>query len=737
MAHVTIPIRGMHCASCAVVIEHALAKHPGVTQANVNYPLERASVAYNETLTNPDALATIIRETGYEPESSSQEPLSSVASVSHHHTEGKDRLKTSFPELIAAFILAVPLLIGMVLMPSWGTIAGRNTFQLISLGCAWILVCVIGRRFFRGAWNELKHRRANMDTLVSIGTSAALLWSTYAFITGGEQYIEVAGFIILFLSLGKYLEERQRLKAGESISALLNLHPKLAHQLHADGTIEDVDPQHLMPGDLCIVKPGERLPTDGVITEGRSTVDESMLTGEPIPIERQKGDLVHGATVNGTGTFTMSVTVEHGKTMLDVIVATVEHALSNKSPVERLVDRISSIFVPIVISVALVTLVTWFFVTRDPAEAIRIAIAVLIVACPCAMGLATPAALMVGTGAGAKRGILIKDGSALEIAHTIDTVIFDKTGTVTEGKPTITDLLENKDSSITPFDLLEISGSLESGSEHPLASAVLGYIHEMHPKEITLRPVQNLEAIPGKGLKGILDGSHASLGTEAFMHEQGIEIPPDLAKEAERLRREAKTLIFVARETLIIGVLAVQDRIKSEAREAVHVLKQLHMTPGLITGDHLATANAVARELDISEQIYADISPTKKADIIAQLKKEGKRVAFVGDGINDAPALATADLGIAIGTGTDIAIATGQIVLMKGSPLKAAEAIKLSRATFRAIKQNLFWAFVYNALGIPLAAMGFLNPVLASAAMAVSSVSVLGNSLRVKKSMNR
>lgn len=732
MAHLTIPIRGMHCASCALVIEKELAKKKGVTKANVNYALERASVAFDETLTGRAELEQTIRDTGYEP--AIEETKRTAVPETHDHAAHANR--TSTRELIASFILLIPLLLGMFWMPEIGTLFGRPAFSVLSFVCAAILVLWIGRHFHHGAWNELKHRRANMDTLVTIGTFAALAWSAYALVRGeGELYVEVAGFIIVFLSLGKFLEERQRMKAGEAISSLLNLHPKLAHQLHADGTMEDVDPSQLRPGDLCVVKPGERIPIDGIITQGRSTIDESMLTGEPIPAERQKGDMIYAATINGTGSFTMSVTTEPGKTMLDAIVATVEHALTAKSPVERLVDKISSVFVPVVIVTSILSLFAWLILTGNPGEAIRIAVAVLIVACPCAMGLATPAAIMVGTGAGAARGILIKDGSALEAARRIDVVVFDKTGTLTEGKPVITDLLEGKDESIKPYDLLEIAGSLESRSEHPLASAILKYIEEKHAKEIDISHIEHSEAVIGKGLKGILKGSHVSLGTEAFMQEQGIGIPEDLQEKLEKLRRAAKTIVFVSRESMLIGAIAIQDKIKPEAKQAIDELRKLNISAGLITGDHLATANAVAQELGITSHVYAGVSPTKKAEIIRTLQEEGKRVAFVGDGINDAPALATAMLGIAIGTGTDIAIATGQIVIMKGSPLKATEAIILARATFRAIKQNLFWAFIYNTVGIPLAAAGLLNPMLAGAAMAMSSVSVLGNSLRVKRTL--
>jgi len=427
----------------------------------------------------------------------------------------------------------------------------------------------------------------------------------------------------------------------------------------------------------------------------------------------------------------MSVTSEPGKTTLDAIVATVEHALSTKSKVEKLVDVISGIFVPTVIGIAIIAFICWFIVTRDLSYSIEIAVAVLIVACPCAMGLATPAAIMVGTGAGAKRGILIKDGSALESARRIDTILFDKTGTLTRGKPVVTDLVDSKDSSSQPFELLEVAASLESLSEHPLASAVLAAALDHGSHTIEIQKVDSFSAVTGKGLRGSIHGSKVFLGTDTYLRSEGVMIPADILKKAEEFRMQAKTVMFVGRDTLLLGLIAAQDEIKPEAIGAIKSLHDMRIETGLVTGDHLATANAVGRELGI-ELIFADTTPIRKADIVSTLKKEGKHVAFVGDGINDAPALATADLGIAIGTGTDIAIATGNIVLMKGSPEKVADAITLSRATFRAIQQNLFWAFIYNAIGIPLAALGYLNPILAGGMMAFSSVSVLGNSMRVK-----
>ncbi|OGL73097.1 hypothetical protein A3E39_04355 [Candidatus Uhrbacteria bacterium RIFCSPHIGHO2_12_FULL_60_25] len=731
MQRKTIPIRGMHCASCAVTIERALKKVPGVKEASANFALERATVEFDETKTSHDHLAQAIKDNGYEPVMDDHEhPATHKPAASHlTHTGYIDR-----SGLVLAFILVLPLIVSMVMEPDIGSLFGRPAWNVMNLIVAWVLVAWLGRGFHKGTINELRHRRANMDTLVSVGTGAALLWSTNAFFFGGDGYFEVAGIIIVFLLLGKYLEALQRGKAGAAIQALLGLHAKLAHIVGSDGTVTDVDPKALKPGDVCRVKPGERVPTDGAILEGDTSVDESMLTGEPIPVEKHKDDLVYGATVNGTGSFLMSVTVESGKSTLDAIVQTVEHALSTKSPVEKLVDRISSIFVPAVIVAAIITLIAWAAMTGNVGEAIRHAVAVLIVACPCALGLATPAAIMVGAGAGAKKGILVKDGSALEAARDISMVVFDKTGTLTEGKPTVTDVVENRASGVLPLEVTRVAAALEASSEHPLARAVLTYATEQSPKKFSPETVREFRAVAGKGISGSLDGTPVSLGTEVFMTERGVAIPPDIAKATDKLRSDAKTVMYVARDATLLGVIAAQDRIRPDAMEAMKRLTDLGVGVALLTGDHRATAHAVAKQLVISN-VYADVTPNKKADIVTQLQKKGEKVAFVGDGINDAPALAQANLGIAVGTGSDVAIATGQLVIMGGSPVKAADAIKLARMTFRAVKQNLFWAFIYNVVGIPLAAFGFLNPLIASFAMAMSSVSVLSNSLRIAKRM--
>jgi P-type Cu+ transporter len=756
MKILNIPIQGMHCASCALTIEQALKKVNGVKDANANFAMERAHIEYDESVATPEHLAAAIRDNGYEPVMPDMKKHVHhgeravgggrwAVGHEHEHDHLNDESEASHLThggyidkmgLVFAFILVLPLVVSMFGMPEIGTLFGYPAMEVINLVAAWLLVAWLGRGFHKGTWNEIRHKRANMDTLVTVGTGASLLWSTYAFFAGGEVYFEVAGIIIVFLLLGKFLEARQRKQAGEAIKALLKLNAKLAHRIKQDGSVEDVDPKELAINDVCRVKPGERVPMDGVVTEGGSSVDESMLTGEPIPVEKFPGDRVYGATVNGSGTFLMKVTVKPGESTLDAIIATVEHALSTKSPVEKLVDRISSVFVPAVIGAAILTLIVWLMMTGNAGEAIRHAVAVLIVACPCAMGLATPAAIMVGTGAGAKKGILVKDGSALEAARNISMVVFDKTGTLTEGKPTVTDLIENHESGIKPAELLTVAAALEASSEHPLAAAVLSYSKEHSPVPPSHPELKDFKAVPGKGLTGTLDGMNVMLGTEDFLREQGVTVPDDVHKETDDLRREAKTVMLVARGTTLLGVIAAQDRVKGDALEAMKQLTDMGIEVALLTGDHKETAQAVAKQLVIAN-VYADVTPNKKADIVKQIQLKGKKVAFVGDGLNDAPALAQADLGIAVGTGTDVAIATGEIVIMGGgSPTKAAEAIRLARLTFRAVKQNLFWAFIYNVVGIPLAAFGLLNPIIASVAMAMSSVSVLSNSLRIARKIN-
>ena len=693
---------------------------------NVNYAMEQATIEHDETMVSPAPLVAAVKDAGYE-----------AAPIVKGHVEGDMDMSSgehmqhegyiSKNGLIVATILAAPLFINMFVQPNIGTIFGKPAWDVLVAAVAWYLVAKLGWKFHAGTWNELKHGRANMDTLVTVGTGSALLWSTYALVTGQDMYFEVSGVVIFFLLIGKYLEARQRQKAGEAIQKLLALHAKLAHRLMSNGQTEDVDPDVLRPGDRCLVKSGERIPMDGKIVEGSSSIDESMLTGEPIPVEKYIDDAVFAATINKTGSFTLEVTVEPGKSMLDGIVATVEHALATKSPVEKLVDRVSSYFVPTVIAIALVTFVIWLKIQPSVGEAIRHAVAVLIVACPCAMGLATPAAIMVGTGKGAKKGILVKDGSALEAAHKIDLVVFDKTGTLTEGKPTVTDIIASDGANET--ELLALAAGLEAASEHPLATAIL---EAAKARNVTPAKVTGFLALPGKGIKASVDGTEVRLGTEALLKENGVSAEAGFGQKIEVLRHEAKTVVLVSRGSSFVGVIAAQDRIKSDAAAAIQDLKKQHVRVTLLTGDHKATAEAVGKTLGL-DSVIAGVSPVQKAEEVKLLQAEGYHVAFVGDGLNDAPALAQADLGMAVSTGTDVAIAAGQMVLMGGSPQKAADAVRLARLTFKTIRQNLFWAFGYNVILIPLAATGIVSPIIAGLAMAFSSVSVLTNSLRISK----
>lgn len=718
----SLKIVGMHCASCALTNEQALKRVEGVSDARVNFASERAYVEHAPSVHTKDLLEAV-RQNGYESfvvgtdSDAHHDHPSHGTSYDSSHLSHQGYIDTR--RLFASLFFVLPLIVSMfVMLPL--------PLQAV---CAWILVVIFGYRFHVGTWKELKRGRANMDTLVTVGTGSALAWSTYAFLfQGGDVYFEIAGIIIFFLLFGKWLEARQRMRAGAAIEQLLSFHVKEAHRYINEQETEDVEIVRLRIGDVCLVKSGERIPIDGVIVHGRSSVDESMLTGESFPVEKKSGDSVYGATLNGSGSFRMRVSVRPGASALDVIVETVQHALSTKSPVEKVVDRVSGYFVPAVMIISLFTLIAWIFYANAPlGEAIRHAVAVLIVACPCALGLATPAAIMVGAGVGAKRGILVKDGSALEAARNIHVVIFDKTGTLTEGKPTVTDLVPAHH--VSEQELLSLAAGLELASEHPLASAVLAAATE---RGVHVAHIDSFEAVSGKGVRALFEGQEIRLGTEAFLQSFDVVIPASEMNRLTVLRHEAKTVFMLSRGKDYLGAIAVQDRVKADANVAIRALQKQGIQTCLLTGDHRKTAEIVAQELGI-DVVLAEVSPVEKANEVKRLQTSGKRVAFVGDGLNDAPALAQADLGIAIGTGTDVAIASGQIVLMTGTPSKASEALLLARRTFQAIRQNLFWAFLYNIILVPLAAFGYINPIFAGLAMALSSVSVLANSLRIAR----
>ena len=590
---------------------------------------------------------------------------------------------------------------------------------------SWYVVLKSGWTFHMRAIDAIKQKRANMDVLVSMGTLSAMIWSTTALFMDGHHFAESAVAIIFFVLLGIYLEDRQRVNVREAVGLLFAEHPTLAHRKQDDGTWRDIAAAALKVGDVCLVKTGETVPQDGVVVDGHSTVDESMFTGEPLPAEKLRGDTVYGGTINRTGSVEIEIAAEPGTGVFDQMVQVVEKALASKAPIEKLADRISAVFVPIVIVIATSTLIMWLYLSNDPTEAVRNAIAVLVIACPCALGIATPAAVLVGTGAGAKKGIFIKEGSALEAAHGIDLVLFDKTGTLTEGRPSVTDIFGDEE------ETLRIANALELRSEHPLGAAITAHAKE---QGIEVSDIEQYEAIPGRGLKGYLNQQDVRLGNELFLQESQVVLSDEILRKASDARVQGKTVVFVARGTEVVGAIAIADRIREDAKVAIQRLDEMGIDVGLVTGDHEASANAVAALVGI-DQVMANTLPTRKAEIVKRLVEQGHKVAFVGDGVNDAPALASATLGIAMGSGTDIAKAAGQMVLMGGSPSKAADAIKLSQFTFKTIKQNLYWAFGYNVIGLVLAAMGYVHPGIAGLAMALSSISVLLNSLRVARTV--
>jgi Cu+-exporting ATPase len=625
--------------------------------------------------------------------------------------------------LLTAPVVAIAML--NVELP-W-TFGGQNAGVWIEAVSSAVVIVGLGWQFHVGMVRQARNRAANMDTLISLGTLAALFYSIWAMIAGEPHlYFETGAVIAALILLGRYFEARSRGQASAAIEKLLELGAKTA-RLVSDGREQDVPIEEVRVGDILLVKPGEKIPVDGRIVSGNSSVDESMLTGESMPAGKASGDDVFGATINLTGAFQMQATKVGQDTTLAQIVKMVAEAQVNKAPIQKLADRISGIFVPVVLGIAFVTAGGWYLFTGDIYQSFIPAVAVLVIACPCSLGLATPTAIMVGTGLGARRGILIKNGEALERAKRIDVVVFDKTGTLTEGKPRVTDVFAS-DAGWTPDAVLALAASLERLSEHPLARAVVGLAKL---ENLPLAEPDDFTNLEGKGVRGTIGNATVLLGSPRLMIESGVSLEAELDR-IERLEETAKTVMAVAKDGVLVGILAVADSLKDDAKTAVERLRSEGIDTVMITGDNRKTADAIAAQVGV-DQVFAEVLPRDKAAQIRNLQREGKRVAFVGDGINDAPALAQADLGIAMGTGTDIAIEAGNIVLVKGRPTKVIEALTLARLTFKTIKQNMFWAFFYNVAAIPLAALGLLNPMIAAGAMAISSVSVVGNSLRIKR----
>lgn len=707
----------MHCASCVARNERALRKIKGVADASVNFGTHSATVEFDEAVVNKKILYEAIIKNGYK--------VLAEEFIGHHREMVKKELEQAKRRAYLALLLAFPaVILAMFSIELPFSILGHNTSIWIQAILSAIVIIVLGWEFHVGMIKQARMKSANMDTLVSLGVLAALFYSIWAMIYGHELYFETGAVIAALILLGRYFEAKSRGQASEAIEKLLQLGAKTA-RLVEKNTEREIPVEKVQVGNTLMVKPGEKIPVDGKVVKGGSNVDESMLTGESMPVSKHVSDSVFGATINLNGVLYIQATKVGQDTVLAQIVRMVAEAQVKKAPIQKLADKISGIFVPIVLGIAALTFIAWYLTTGDLAQSLISAVAVLVIACPCSLGLATPTAIMVGTGLGAKRGILIKNGEALEKGKKIDVVVFDKTGTLTEGKPKVSDIILC-DSQFTEDELLALAASIEKFSEHPLAQAVVNAAKE---KNLVFKEIHGFENLAGRGVKGRIDNKTVLLGNIRLMKEYEISTVT-CQKQIETLE-EAKTVIAFAYDTAIVGVIAIADILKADAREAIQKLRSRNIETVMITGDNKKTAEAIARQVGI-EKVFAEVLPGEKAEKVKILQQEGQKVAFIGDGINDAPALVQADLGIAIGTGTDIAIEAGNIVLVKGNPAKVVEALELSRLTFRTIKQNMFWAFFYNMVALPLAAFGLLNPMIAAGAMAFSSVSVVSNSLRLK-----
>ncbi len=715
---VVFDVDGMTCASCALRIERVLSRQEGVEEAAVSFAgLEaRVKVAPGIDL---DQLSTAVSKIGYQirPLAPGEERISPSDQYAH---EASEQLRN----VIWAAALSVPVMILAMLGPdaTWSTVMqGVLTAPV---------VFVFGAQFHRTAWTRLKAGTASMDTLISVGTLAAFFYSVWALFTDHHVFFETAGMIVTLILLGRYFEARAKGRASQAIARLMELGAREARVLR-NGELIMVDPLELAPGDRVVVLPGEKIPVDGRITAGRTTIDESMLTGESVPVDRGPGDEVYGAAVNQQGRIEIETTRVGPNTALSQIVRLVEDAQASKAPVQQLADRISSIFVPVVIAIALVVLVGWLISGAEVSEAVRNAVAVLIIACPCALGLATPMAIMVGSGRGAELGVLFKNAEVFERARTMDTVVFDKTGTLTRGAMTLTDVVtaSSHGTAIDENRFLIWTAGVEAAGSHPIGKAVALGVEE---RGLTPAPVDDAETVPGRGVFGTVDGTRILVGSPRWLAEEGLTIPDELRSAMDGFEGEGKTAFMAGWDGSAHGVLAVADTVRDSSRDTITRLGERGVTTVMLTGDNQRTAEAIAAEVGI-DRVIAGVLPGEKSAEIARLQTAGATVAFVGDGINDAPALAKADLGMAIGTGTDVAIESGDVVLMSGDPALATTAIDLADKTLRIIKQNLFWAFGYNTAAIPLAAAGLLDPMIAAAAMAFSSVSVVTNSLRLRR----
>lgn len=723
-------VSGMTCAACANRVEKRLNKLEGVNGATVNFALESATVDFNPDEINVNEMKSAITKLGYKLEVKSDEQDEST----DHRLQEIERQKKKF---IISFILSFPLLWAMVSHFSFTSFIYLPDMLMnpwVQLALATPVQFIIGGQFYVGAYKALRNKSANMDVLVALGTSAAYFYSVYLSIQSigssehmTDLYFETSAVLITLIILGKLFEAKAKGRSSEAIKKLMGLQAKTATVMR-DGTEMKILIEEVVAGDIVYVKPGEKIPVDGEIVEGKSAIDESMLTGESIPVDKTIGDVVIGSTMNKNGFLKVKATKVGRDTALAQIIKVVEEAQGSKAPIQRVADQISGIFVPVVVVIAIITFAVWMiFVTPgDFGGALEKMIAVLVIACPCALGLATPTSIMAGSGRSAEYGILFKGGEHLEATHRLDTVILDKTGTVTNGKPVLTDVIVAD--GFNEEEILRLVGAAEKKSEHPLAEAIVEGIKE---KKIDIPSSETFEAIPGFGIESVVEGKQLLIGTRRLMKKFNIDIE-EVSKSMEELEREGKTAMLIAINKEYAGIVAVADTVKDTSKAAITRLKKMGLDIVMITGDNTQTAQAIAGQVGI-EHVIAEVLPEGKAEEVKKLQAQGKKVAMVGDGINDAPALATADIGMAIGTGTDVAMEAADITLIRGDLNSIADAIFMSKMTIRNIKQNLFWALAYNGLGIPIAAFGFLAPWVAGAAMAFSSVSVVLNALRLQR----
>ena len=740
-------VTGMTCSACSAHVEKAVRKLEGIAAVNVNLLQNSMVVEYDDAALTTDDIINAVKSGGYgaslQGASKAAEPPKNVAL--EEMAVMKKRLISSFCFLIPLFYISMGHMMGA---PLPAILTGNENIMLFALTQLLLAtpVLIINKKFFLVGFQALANRAPNMDSLVALGSAASYIYSIFAIYAMGyhlgrgnlemahhygmELYLEGAAMILTLITVGKYMETRSKGKTSEAISKLMDLAPKMATVLR-NGKEEEIPVEQVTVGDIVIVRPGQSIPVDGQVIEGFSAVDESAITGESVPVDKQVGDTVIGATVNKTGFFKMEATHVGSDTTLSHIITLVEEASASKAPIAKLADTVSGIFVPVVITIAVLATIVWMFVGQPFSFALSIGIAVLVISCPCALGLATPTAIMVGTGKGAEYGILVKSAESLEIAHKIDTVVLDKTGTLTEGHPVVTDVLPAPGVLRNPF--LRMAASIEALSEHPLAEAIVNYANE---KEITLNDAENLLATAGQGIEADVNGKHILGGNLKMMQERSIDLK-GFAEKAIALAEEGKTPLFFAEGEKFLGVLALADTLKPTSKDAVDAFHKMGIDVVMLTGDNKRTANAIASQLGI--RAIAEVLPQDKEQEVRRLQESGKKVAMIGDGINDAPALTRADVGIAIGAGTDVAMESADIVLMKSDLLDAVTAVQLSHATIRNIKQNLFWAFFYNSCGIPLAAGVFytalgwkLNPMFAAAAMSFSSFFVVSNALRLK-----